>query len=233
MINEELNMQTLYMGDEKNKVLCFDDFLTNPDALIDHARQSIFSPYAAAAQRKGYPGVRAPAPVEFGGQLRERLGEIVKRAFALPASAKITPLQDAMCLMTVPEMELGPLQRIPHFDASNPQFFATLLYLCGEEHGGTGFYRHNGTGYEAITPERCDKYLDASYEELNATKPAKHYFSESNSFFTKVGFIPARLNRLVVYRGCVLHSANILSELSLNPDPGAGRLTANIFFNFN
>lgn len=233
MVNDELIMQTLYMGDEKNKVLCFDDFLTDPNALIDHALQSTFSPYAAAAQRKGYPGVRAPAPVEFGSQLRERLGEIVKREFAIPASAKITPLQDAMCLMTVPETELGPLQRIPHFDASNPQFFATLLYLCGEEHGGTGFYRHNSTGYETITPERCDKYLDASYEELNATKPDRHYFSESNNFFTKVGFIPARFNRLVVYRGCVLHSANILSGLSLNPDPGAGRLTANIFFSFD
>lgn len=233
MINEELIMQTLYMGDENNKVLCFDDFLTNPNALIDHARQSTFSPYAAAAQRKGYPGVRASAPAGFGSQLRERIGEIVKKEFAIPAATKITPLQDALCLMTVPETELGPLQRIPHFDASNPQFFATLLYLCGEEHGGTGFYRHNSTGYESITPERCDKYLDLSYEELNTVKPPRHYFSESDNFFTKVGFIPARFNRLVVYRGCVLHSANVLSALSLNPDPGVGRLTANIFFSFD
>lgn len=233
MINEELIMQTLYMGDENNKVLCFDDFLINPNALIDHARQSTFSPYAAAAQRKGYPGVRAPAPADFGSQLRGQIGEMVKREFAIPAAANITPLQDAMCLMTVPETELGPLQRIPHFDASNPQFFAALLYLCGEEHGGTGFYRHNSTGYESITPERCDNYLDLSYEELNTVKPPRHYFSESDNFFTKIGFIPARFNRLVVYRGCVLHSANILSTLSLNLDPGAGRLTANIFFSFN
>lgn len=233
MISDELAMQTLYMGHEKNKVLCFDDFLASPAQLIDHARQSSFAPYPAAVQRKGYPGVRTAAPAELGSQLRERIGGIIKHEFGIPAEAKITPLQNALCLMTVPETELGPLQRVPHFDASNPHFFATLLYLCGEEHGGTGFYRHNSTGYEAITPERCDPYLDSSYEELNSKKPDRQYFSESNDFFTKVGFIPARFNRLVVYRGCVLHSANIFSGISLNPDPVVGRLTANIFFSFD
>lgn len=233
MINKKLDMQALYMGNEKNKVLCFDDFLANPAQLIDHARQSKFSPYPAAVQRKGYPGVRTAAPADFGDELRGRIGEIIKHEFGIPADANITPLQDALCLMTVPETELGPLQRIPHFDASNPHFFAALLYLCGEEHGGTGFYRHKRTGYESITPERCDHYLDSSYEELNSKKPERRYFSESDDFFIKVGFVPAQFNRLVVYRGCVLHSANILSGISLNPDPDVGRLTANIFFSFD
>lgn len=233
MVSDELSMQTLCMGNEKNKVLCFDNFLANPELLVDHARQSHFSPYPAAIQRKGYPGVRTAAPADFGGQLRSRIGDIIKNEFGIPEERNITPLQDALCLMTVPESELGPLQRVPHFDASNPFFFATLLYLCGEEHGGTGFYRHNSTGYESITPERCDPYLDSSYEELNSKKPERRYFSESNDFFTRVGFIPARFNRLVVYRGCVLHSANILSGISLNPDPVVGRLTANIFFSFD
>jgi hypothetical protein len=233
MINDEFAMQTLYMGNEKNKVLCFDNFLANPAQLIDHARRSVFSPYPVAVQRKGYPGVRTAAPADFGSELRGRIGDIIKNEFGIPAGAGITPLQDALCLMTVPETELGPLQRVPHFDASNPRFFATLLYLCGEEHGGTGFYRHNSTGYESIIPERCDHYFDSSYEELNSRKPDKRYFSESNDFYTRVGFIPAKFNRLVVYRGCVLHSANILSGISLNPDPDTGRLTANIFFNFD
>jgi hypothetical protein len=233
MINDKLTMQTLYMGHEKNKVLCFDNFLANPAQLIDHARQSKFSPYPAAVQRKGYPGVRTAAPADLGSELRGRIVDIIKNDFDIPVGSSITPLQDALCLMTVPEIELGPLQRVPHFDASNPHFFAALLYLCGEEHGGTGFYRHNSTGYESITPERCDRYLDSSYEELNSKKPDKQYFSESNDFYTRTGFIPARFNRLVVYRGCVLHSANILSGISLNPDPVVGRLTANIFFTFD
>jgi len=233
MINENLTMQMLSVGNEKNKVIYFDDFLANPSWLVDFASGAVFSPYAAAQQRKGYPGVRTPAPADFANQFRDKVGEIIKNEFGIPAATKTTSLQNAMCLMTVPELELGPLQRIPHFDSSNPHFFATLLYLCGEGHGGTGFYRHNSTGYESITPERCDPYLDASYEELNRKKPGRHYFSESDEFFTKVGFIPARFNRLVIYPGCILHSANIFSSVSINPDPKTGRLTTNIFFSFD
>jgi hypothetical protein len=233
VLKDGLSVQTIQFGNEQGKIICFDDFLEKPSLLIDIAANSTFSPYAAAQQRKGYPGVRTPAPAELGKQMRGQICEIIKREFNIPEAAKITPLQDAMCLMTVPEFKLGPLQTIPHFDASNPNFFATLLYLCGEEHGGTGFYRHNSTGYESITPERCDHYLDICYEELNSKKRDKRYFSQSDDYFTKIGFIPARFNRLVVYRGCLLHSANILSDISLCADPRVGRLTANIFFSFD
>jgi hypothetical protein len=233
MINELLSLQILHMGEENNKVLCFDNFLTEPMQLVKFAQGANFTHYAAAAQRKGYPGVRTAAPVELGEQIRTHLESIVKHEYNIPAERKMKPLQDAMCMMTVPEVELGPLQRIPHFDASSPYFFAALLYLCDERHGGTGFYRHNHTGYEAITPERSERYLDISYDELNSKKTERRYFSESNELFTKVGFVSARFNRLVVYRGNILHSANILSSISLNPDPRVGRLTANIFFSYD
>lgn len=232
MINNSLSMQILRMGEENNKVLCFDNFLAEPMQLVEFAQEATFSQYAAAVQRKGYPGVRTPAPLDLGEQIRTHLDPIVKSEYEIPAERNIKPLQDAMCMMTVPEVELGPLQRIPHFDASSPYFFATLLYLCDERHGGTGFYRHNATGYESITPERIEHYLDVSYDELNSKKSERCYFSESNEFFAKVGFAPATFNRLLVYRGNILHSANILSDMSLNSDPRVGRLTANIFFSY-
>lgn len=233
MINDSLNMQILRIGEENNKVLCFDNFLAEPMQLVGFAQGATFSHYAAAAQRKGYPGVRTAAPIGLGEQIRTYLDRIVKAEYEIPAARKIKPLQDALCMMTVPEAELGPLQRIPHFDASSPYFFATLLYLCDERHGGTGFYRHNSTGYESIMPERSEHYLDVSYDELNSKKSERCYFSESNEFFTKVGFVPATFNRLLVYRGNILHSANILSDISLNADPRIGRLTANIFFTYD
>ncbi|QEY13935.1 hypothetical protein D0B88_17735 [Cellvibrio sp. KY-YJ-3] len=229
----KLNIQILTVGNEQNKVICVDDFLPDPVQMVDAAVQSTFTPYAAAAQRKGYPGVRTAAPADYGRVLTATVGNVLREEFAIAASAKITMLQEAMCMMTVPEAALGPLQTIPHFDASNPHFFATLLYLCDEFHGGTGFYRHNATGYETITPERCDHYLDTCYDELNSRRRTKRYFSDTDETFTKIGFISARFNRLVIYRGCLLHSANILSELSLGTDPRNNRLTANVFFSFN
>lgn len=225
-------MQTLYVGNENSKIICIDNFLAEPELLVEAAASSRFSPYPVAAQRKGYPGLRAPAPAMYGELLRNQVVDIVKQEFAISADRQLTMLQEAMCLMTLPAAELGPLQTIPHFDASNPRFFATLLYLCGEEHGGTAFYRHNRTGFETITPERSDNYLDSCYEELNSFRREKRYFSESDQFFTKIGFVPARFNRLIIYQGCLLHSPNILSSLSISADPKVGRLTANVFFSF-
>ncbi len=232
MVNEGLTMQTVLIGEEKNKVLVFDDFLTSPSELVEFAESSTFIPYPAAVQRKGYPGVRTPAPVDYGDHLRKGVGELVRQEFGISTDAKIKTFQEALCLMTVQEAELGPLQTIPHFDASDPNFFAVLLYLCGDEHGGTAFYQHNSTHYESITPERCDNYLDSCYEELNSKKREKRYFSDSDELFTKIGFMPVRFNRLVIYRGCLLHSANILSDISINSNPAVGRLTANIFLSF-
>ena len=233
MINNSLSMQVLRIGEENNKVLCFDNFLAEPMQLVEFAQSATFSHYAAAVQRKGYPGVRTPAPIGLGEQIRAYLDRIVKAEYEIPVERKIKPLQDALCMMTVPETELGPLQRIPHFDASSPYFFATLLYLCDERHGGTGFYCHNSTGYESITPDRSECYLDASYAELNSKQIERCYFSESNELFSKTGFVSAQFNRLLVYRGNILHSANILSDVSLCLDPNVGRLTANIFFTYD
>ncbi len=232
MVNDSLDVKVLQIGKEQSKVICIDNFLADPLRLVDFAKASTFAPYAAAAQRKGYPGVRAAAPAELGLALREKIDSIVRREYEISPERSIKPLQDALCMLAVPEVELGPLQRIPHFDASSPYFFATLLFLCDARHGGTGFYRHNLTGYEAITPERADHYLDISYDELNSKLVERRYFSDSNEVFTKIGFVPAEFNRLLIYRGNILHSANILSDTSITTDPAVGRLTANIFFSY-
>lgn len=225
-------MQVLEIGKEKNKVVVIDDFLKSPWSLIDYAQNVEFSPYPIAAQRKGYPGVRVVAPAGYGELVRERIDPIVQQEFDIPTAVSLKTYQEALNLITVPEHELGPLQRIPHFDASDPNFFAVLLYLCDDRHGGTGFYRHNSTGYESITPARCDRYLDSCYEELNRQRRPKKYFSESDELFSKIDFIPAKFNRLVIYKGGLLHSANILGCQSINFDPVSGRLTANVFIGY-
>lgn len=225
-------MQVLEVGEEKNKVIILDDFLENPAELIEFAKGVEFTPYPIAIERKGYPGVRAAAPARYGQLVRDRVEPIVRSQYGIPAQAELKTYQEALNLISVPEDNLGPLQRVPHFDASDPHFFALLLYLCDDSHGGTGFYRHRSTGFESITPERCDRYLDRSFEELNSSRRPKRYFSDSDGFFTRVGFVPARFNRLVIYRGGLLHSANIGGEHSINHCPETGRLTANVFIGF-
>ncbi|MCW8125591.1 DUF6445 family protein [Microbulbifer halophilus] len=225
-------IQTLEIGDEKRKVMIVDDFLENPEELVAFAKEATFAPWPMAAERKGYPGVRAAAPEDHSRLIMDRIDPLVREQFQVPLSDKLKIHQETLNLITVPEEELGPLQRAPHFDTSNPRLFAVLLYLCDESHGGTGFYRHKSTGYESITPERCEHYLDCCYIEFNKYRRPKKYCSESDDLFSRIGFIPARFNRLVVYRGVMLHSANILGEKSISFCPATGRLTANLFVTY-
>lgn len=225
-------MQVLEIGEEQNKVIVIDDFLECPETLVAFAKSAHFTSYPIAAEKKGYPGVRSAAPASYGELVRERVDPILRSEFGVAPSAQLNTYQEALNLISVKEEDLGPLQRIPHFDASDPNFFAVLLYLCGDEHGGTGFYRHNSTSYEVITPERCDHYLDSCYEELNSKLWPKKYCLDEHDLFTRVGFVPAKFNRLVIYRGGVLHSANIHSDQSISHCPVSGRLTANIFIGY-
>jgi len=109
---------------------------------------------------------------------------------------------------------------------------AVLLYLCGEQHGGTGFYRHKATGIQRVTPDNRDRYLDAYQQELARRPPRPRYFADSDEHFELLGMMPARRNRLVVYPGSLLHSACINPAISLSDDPRSGRLTVNSFFDF-
>jgi hypothetical protein len=138
----------------------------------------------------------------------------------------------AFSLTATPPEALGPLQRTPHFDASTPHHIAVLLYLCGPEHGGTGFYRHRASGWQQVTAENREAFLDRYYAELNARPPALRYFDDSDEQFEFLGMMPARFNRLVVYRGSLLHSAVVNPTISLSSDPRTGRLTANSFYDF-
>jgi len=212
--------------------LIIDNFLQDPKALKEIAMQSQFEAYPGVRDGKGYPGVRAKAPECYSFNLTELLEPVIKANFDVPEALEIRKSICMFSLTTTPPSELGPLQCTPHFDASTPNHMAVLLYLCDQQHGGTGFYRHKKTGLQQITAGNRESYLDIYYEEINAERPPKRYFDDSNSQFTFLGMIPAKFNRLVVYRGSLLHSACINPEVSINANPDSGRLTVNTFYDF-
>lgn len=215
-----------------NTVLCIDDFLATPQALIEFAGSTDFEPYPGMRERKGYPGVRAAAPEDYSLSLIDFAEPLIRQLFEVPANRAIRKSMCAMSLLTVPAELLGPLQRTPHFDSSTPYHIAALLYLCGPEHGGTAFYRHNATNFDRITPDTVDHYLDTYYQEINHKKPEQTFFRNDNCFFTQTGFIEAKFNRLVLYKGSLLHSAVVNPQRSVDPNPTSGRLTVNTFFDF-
>lgn len=224
------NIQSVPIGGQQ--VVFIDDFLEDPQALVDAACKSEFQRCPGFEQKKGYPGVRATAPAEYSRQLADLLDPLIRMNFGVPEQLNLSKSACEFSLVTVPPSELGPLQRTPHFDSSRPHHMAVLLYLCGPEHGGTGFYRHKATGLQQIKPEDLARYSTAYYEELEQRPPPRRYFDDSDEHFGFLGMLPARFNRLVVYPGNLLHSACINPGLSINADPRKGRLTVNTFFDF-
>ena len=216
----------------EHQVVFIDNFLENPQALIEAACNAQFAPAPGNEVRKGYPGVRAPIPAEYSGELTALMEPLIRLNFGVPEDLPLRKSECTFSLTTTPPAELGPLQRTPHFDASTPHHMAVLLYLCDEEHGGTAFYRHKATGLQQITRENSGPFLDAYYAELNARAPKPRYFDASDEHFELLGVMPARFNRLVIYRGSLLHTAVINPALSISGDPRRGRLTANSFYDF-
>jgi hypothetical protein len=213
-------------------VVFIDNFLEDPQSLVDAACASRFEPAANPDERKGYPGLRAPAPAAYTQMLTELLDPLIKINFQVPEHLEVKVGLSAFSLTTTPPEALGPLQRMPHFDASTPHYMAALLFLCNETHGGTGFYRHNATGLQRITADNRERYLDACHEEVTRGLPPARYFDRSDERFTFLGMMPARFNRLVVYPGSLLHSACLDPARSLSSDPRRGRLTVNTFYDF-
>ena len=224
------DIQSVTVGE--HQVILIDNFLQDPHAMVQAATQSPFAPYPGAETRKGYPGIRAPVPAEYSSVLTELLEPLIKLNFNVPEHLALRKTPCAFSLTTIPPQDLGPLQCTPHFDASTPHYMAVLLYLCDEHHGGTGFYRHNATGLQQITEETRERYFEIYYDEINRERPAQRYFDDSTAQFSFLGMIPARFNRLVVYRGSLLHSACVNPQISLSSDPLAGRLTVNTFYDF-
>ena len=229
-IRMPLNIEIATIGDDK--ALIIDNFLEDPDAMLESAAASQFSEYPGYANRKGYPGIRAQAPSDYSYNITTLLEPLIKAQFAVPEQLDIRKSICAFSLTTMPPDQLSPLQRTPHFDASTPHHMAVLLYLCDERHGGTGFYRHNATGLQQITEATREHYLDTYYEEINALRPAQRYFDDSNEHFTFLGMIPAKYNRLVIYHGSLLHTACVNPTLSVDANPRTGRLTVNTFYDF-
>lgn len=224
------DVQSVTIGD--HPVVFIDDFLEDPQALVEAACGSRFEACDVHGQQKGYPGIRADAPRAYTVALTELFEPLVKQNFGVPEELPVKVALSAFSITTTPPHQLGPLQRTPHFDASTPWGMAAVLYLCGPQHGGTGFYRHRASGWQRITEANREAYLDLYHEEVNRRPPRPRYFDASDAQYEFLGMLPARFNRLAVYPGSLLHSACINPACSLDADPRRGRLTMTSFYDF-
>ncbi|GFZ98176.1 hypothetical protein GCM10010923_02860 [Blastomonas marina] len=210
-------------GREREPVVVIDDFSGIADQLLAAGR--------AAEYREGgasYPGIRAWCVPTYLDRRRDLMFQLMQRIFGFRQRLALDV--STFSLVTLAEDELAPLQRIPHYDHASDEVIAVMHYLLGPESGGTAFYRHRRTGFETITEEREPAYNAALEEDEReyGGPPARYHYGDSDRF-EMIGEVEARPDRLVLYRGRLLHSGVIPTPQALSDDPETGRLTINMF----
>ncbi|HEX8239930.1 MAG TPA: DUF6445 family protein [Allosphingosinicella sp.] len=216
------------IGLEREPVLLVDGAMIHAGALVDYAASEVwFEPVWGPSG--GYPGIRAPAPLNYVEALVRALDPNIRSAFGLDR-VKLARAECSFSLVTLPPDRLAPLQRIPHVDTTDPLQFALLHYLCDGRHGGTAFYRHRATGFETLTPDRQLAYETVRSRELGQAPSA--YIDGDSPHYERTAAFDAEFDRVLVYRSRAFHSGRIAAGQDLSDDPRRGRLTANIFINY-
>ena len=221
-----MQITRLTIGNEQSPLLVVDNFIPQPESLVDYAASQQFlanSPY--------YPGVRAAAPAAYRQFMLHSLQDTLIDYFELPA----TSLGFSVChfsLVTTPPEQLKLLQRIPHFDTTEKHALAAVHYLFRGDQGGTAFYRHRKTAFECIDEGRTAEYYRSLESENNGPylpKATDGYIQGDTPLFEQIAQQPGIFNRLILYRRQLLHSGVITKDTSLSADPRLGRLTISSF----
>ena len=209
---------------KNHNLVQIDDFMEVPQAAIQSASLQNFAKITPQ-----YPGVRAPLPRKVALDWLEALAPFLDSHFG--GAKNGWEVQAWFSLVTARPDELVPMQRFPHIDGTDPRQLAMMLYLHHTGHGGTGFFRHRSTGFEALTDETFPQYRAALEEDVRRTGlPAAAYVTDGDPHFDRIFESQGAFNQAVFYRGNLLHSGLIEANESLSPDPATGRLTINAFF---
>ena len=175
-----------------------------------------------------YPGIRAA----------------VSEAIAMPLVAPILPrLQEIfgldrspvyfecyLSLVTKAPDALDPIQRLPHFDGTERERIAVLLYLSDDSDGGTAFYRQRSTGFESVDAGRFETYrAELENDVARHGMPQSGYIGGASPMFERTAKVDGAANRMIAYRGNMLHCAAPPDSFVPSGDPATGRLTLNLF----
>ncbi len=228
-LGERFKLSVVRVGTERSPVIVVENYLSDVEGLRELAASSAaFKPVEGVV----YPGDRAPMPARYDATFRRHLQKSVGEIFGF-GTLDVVRRQSDFSIVTVRPEKLHMVQRIPHFDGTEQGMIAGVHYLCPSSKGGTSFYRHRRTGYENITEPRKNLYLRTLNEESKTMgPPPAAYINGETAQYQQIASFDAVFNRMLIYRGSILHSGNIARDFDFDADPRTGRLTANTFYLF-
>jgi hypothetical protein len=211
-------------GRGQHPVVVVDDFTGDPEAIVEIA--AALAPFPQNRD-SFFPGLRRyitkedHAAFAYATALLQAAGPFIGGAFDYDSYDWV---EASFSIVATPPDALTPPQRAPHFDSSDPADLAVLHYLRDTE--GTAFYRHRLTGIEQVDASNTDLFVT---QARPAALAARGYIHDSDRDYERIGHVEGIADRLVIYRGSLLHSGIIPPDARLSPDPRTGRLTANLF----
>ncbi|MDQ1157353.1 hypothetical protein QE385_001680 [Sphingomonas sp. SORGH_AS 950] len=216
----------LRIGASQSPVVVVDDVMGDVPAIV--AMAAALAPFPPASGN-GYPGVRRVlTPADGAGHgyataLLEAVAPFIGGAFAVD---RFDWIEASFSMITAAPHALSPAQCMPHFDSIDPGYLAVLHYLSDTPGSGTAFYRQRATAIERVDAANRDDFLAAA---RRAGAARTGYIAGSDTAYERIGMVEARVDRVVIYQGSLLHSGIIPPDMPLNADPRIGRLTANMF----
>ncbi|MEO1574575.1 MAG: DUF6445 family protein [Pseudomonadota bacterium] len=209
-----------------------DDFLANPDELVDYAADHVgdfFTP------EHGYPGMNLVLPLPALDAFHRFILKKMGPTFGFLRGG--ATFGTGLSMVTFPEERLQNFQRLCHTDprdSAERVKFATMVYLFDDpDLGGTAFYRWKKPEviHEALALEMRDPAATTALlaEHCEAFRQPPRYLTGSNELAEQIAVVPPRFNRLIAYSGEVPHSGYITKPERLTQDVRKGRLTLNCF----
>jgi hypothetical protein len=221
--------QLLRFGESESPVVVIDDFTGDPEAVAGIA--DALAPFPAISVNY-YPGVRrliTPADADADAYVERSCREAAQFIAGAFDIDSFNLVESSFSIVSAKPHELRPVQRAPHFDSPDPNYFALLHYLRVPPGTGTAFYRQRTTGIERVTEQNIATFVRTAEAIEPLLAKDSGYIHSSNEHYEQIGAVEAVPDRMIIYQGSLLHSGIIPPDMTLSADPREGRLTANIF----
>lgn len=220
--NPDAEANVVHIGRRNIKVSVIDNVLHDPEGVAALG----FAQAYVEDRSNLYPGMRAAMPESFSTSFRAWLTPILQHNGVLASDQIISADTSTFSVVTTASKDLLPIQCIPHYDSTDPDLFAAVIYLCSTRFSGTAFYRHRRTGYEEITEANASNYRLALNSDMRMHgTPKRDYMNGDSLLFETVFASELRFNRAIVYPARVLHAARIGEQFNPPNDRSEWRLT--------
>jgi hypothetical protein len=228
LLNPRPQVTTVPIFDDHHCIV-IDDFMLEPDVLVDYAAQN--HAHFRDVAGNSYPGPELYLSGTFAARVQD---SFLQHARTPLGARRVINMMSRLSLVTRRPDELVPGQRLPHRDytglPAGEGVGAMVLYLFKDERlGGTSFFKPKVPEHEITALiddlKRRERAGDVAAPDIPPT-----FAIASSRYFEKVLTIEPRYNRAIFYNGDIFHSGHIHTpELMVN-DPRTGRLTVNAFF---